>query len=172
MKKRLADWASVAEIVSGLSIVLTLVFLIFEVRDNTGVMRATAYERSLQTSIDIRLIQAQRPDVYAIAMGSIGDGRFVDYYSMSDLEKGQAWSWNSAIFLGYEKAYYSNKYGLLGESEAQRFIDQACSVLARYVPELRESVVNSLTLEYRHFLVATPECEPVRRWLESRESGN
>ena len=40
MKQKLSEWASIAEIVSGIAVVITLVFLIFGIRENTEVTRA------------------------------------------------------------------------------------------------------------------------------------
>ena len=43
MNQKLADWASIAEIISGIAVVVTLIVLIVEVRDNTEVLRVSAY---------------------------------------------------------------------------------------------------------------------------------
>jgi hypothetical protein len=42
MNKQLSDWASLAEIVSGIAVIMTLILLIFEIRGNTSEIRASA----------------------------------------------------------------------------------------------------------------------------------
>lgn len=44
MKLKLSEWASIAEIVSGIAIIVTLVVLIAEVRGNTTAVRAATYQ--------------------------------------------------------------------------------------------------------------------------------
>ncbi len=44
MNQKLSDWASIAEIVSSIAIVVTLVLLIAEVRGNTSAVRAATYQ--------------------------------------------------------------------------------------------------------------------------------
>ena len=49
MNQKLSDWASIAEIVSGIAVVITLVFLVLGIRENTEVMRATSFASSIDT---------------------------------------------------------------------------------------------------------------------------
>lgn len=51
MNQKLAAWASIAEIVSGVAVVVTLVILIAEIRDNTRFLRVSA-ERQQTDSAD------------------------------------------------------------------------------------------------------------------------
>ena len=47
MNPKLSDWASVAEIASGLVVVVTLLVLIISIRENTDMIRATTYSQSI-----------------------------------------------------------------------------------------------------------------------------
>ena len=54
MTLKLSDWADIAGIVSGVAVVITLVFLVIGIRENTAVTRASMYERSADRLIDLR----------------------------------------------------------------------------------------------------------------------
>ena len=43
MNQKLSDWASIAEIVSGIAVIVTLIILIVEVRENTEITRTAMY---------------------------------------------------------------------------------------------------------------------------------
>lgn len=160
---KLSEWASLAEILSGVAVVITLIFLIVELRENTGVMRATAFERNIQSFIDSRRMMAQDPDLTRITMELRSH-----YQSMSPEDQLRARVWWQSNFLSYEKAYYAGAYGLLGASESERFTRLACDSLPTFDPELREQILQPLTQEYVSFLSSTPECAGIRAWFESR----
>lgn len=165
MNQKLSDWASVAEILSGVAVVVTLVFLILELRESTSVMRATAFERNIQSFIDSRRMMAQDPDLTRVAIEARSD-----FLSMSPEDQVRARVWWQSNFLSYEKAYYARAYGLLGEGESQRFTRLACDSLPTFVPELREQILEPLTVEYVDYLRTVPECDGVRSWFEASVS--
>ena len=49
MTQKLSDWASIAEIVSGIAVVVALVFLVVGIRENTEMARASMYERTFDS---------------------------------------------------------------------------------------------------------------------------
>jgi len=53
--EKLQKWALIAEIVGGLAIVVSLVFLIIEVRGNSNLIRANAYDQNIQSLVDWRM---------------------------------------------------------------------------------------------------------------------
>ena len=162
-----AKWAAVAEILSGIAVVVTLVFLVFEVRGNTNVVRATAFERNIRPMSDFRLMLAQDADLAELNQASLSpDG----YSALSAADQLAARHLSASIFLNYENAYYARKYELLGEDEYQRFIFFACFNLGRFGNEMRSGVVAPLTSEYIEHLAEAPECEDVRDWLLSLDT--
>ena len=124
MKKKLSDWASVAEILSGIAVVITLIVLIFGVRDNTAVLRASEYSALIR---DLNNFQtAQMTDAQSIRL-------WRDYLDGEAFSSDMSAEDNDRLILAvliysriYETAYYSNKYGLLGESEWARFARVSC----------------------------------------------
>ena len=169
MNQKLSNWASIAEIISGIAVVVTLLFLVLEVRDNTNVMRATAFERNIQSFIDSRYLMAGDSELTRIAV----EARGVGYRSLTPLEQDRARVFIQATYLSYEKAYFAERYGLLGEGEGERFTRQACLTLPGYVPELRERVLAPLTNDYIEHLRSAPECEESHSWLASwQPNGN
>ncbi len=63
MNQKLSDWASIAEIVSGVAIVVTLIVLILQVQGNTDELRAAS-----QTTISGR--------IQAVVLATIENPRF------------------------------------------------------------------------------------------------
>ena len=49
MNQKLSDWASIAEIISGIAVVVTLIFLIAGIRENTAVLRGSSYSNTLES---------------------------------------------------------------------------------------------------------------------------
>jgi hypothetical protein len=56
MAVKLSDWANVAEVVSGVAVVITLIFLILSIRENTEITRAAAYDTFAETPAALRLV--------------------------------------------------------------------------------------------------------------------
>ena len=106
---------------------------------------------------------AQDPDLTRVSIEARGS-----YESMSREDQLRARVWWQSNFLSYEKAYYAEAYGLLGENESERFTRLACDSLLTFVPDLREQILEPLTQEYINYLSTTPECGGVRGWFESR----
>ena len=48
MKRQLSSWASGAEIISSIAVVVTLVFLVIGIRENTAITRASVYATSIE----------------------------------------------------------------------------------------------------------------------------
>lgn len=66
MKRDLSSWASIALIVSGVAVVVTLVFLILEIKESTGVARVSVYGDLLERINQLELMQAQDPDLIRV----------------------------------------------------------------------------------------------------------
>jgi len=47
-RKKLQAWALVAEVISGIAVVATLILLAFEMRDNTNASQAQTYQLLMQ----------------------------------------------------------------------------------------------------------------------------
>ena len=66
MNQKLSDWASIAEIVSGVAVVITLIFLIVGIRENTNVVRASAFSDNLSAFNDFSMTVAADAELRAV----------------------------------------------------------------------------------------------------------
>ena len=122
MKLNLQDWSNVADVVSGVAIILTLIFLIVEVRENTDIVRAGAYDRNLDSLNDVKGILAVNPQLAA-------NYQAVDRGEWNDLSADDQFQIRVVfeMFFGvYEKTYFAKKYGHLGDTEWNRIHRQVC----------------------------------------------
>jgi hypothetical protein len=122
MKLKLSDWGSIAEVVSGIAVVITLVFLVLEIRQGNSVTRASMYSSFVDGLIENRAQRIQDPEFneayVAFVTGEVGD------LSVSELRQMVVYMQN--VFQIYEKAYYTRQYDLLGDAEWSRFERQIC----------------------------------------------
>ena len=63
MKLKLSDWASVAEIVAGIAVVITLIFLILGIRANTDAQLAASRQTSIQVDVTLLASIIANPEV-------------------------------------------------------------------------------------------------------------
>jgi hypothetical protein len=113
MKRTLAEWASVAEIIGALAIVVSLVFVGLQIRANTRATQNATYQQSVGYEIDILLSLAssspEARDQYRARMGrgaaesdAPGQNLFVasirlweDMYLQHEAGSLADWAWKS-----------------------------------------------------------------------------
>ena len=115
---KLKTAALLAEIVSGFAIVVTLVVLIFEVRDNTSAVRAATRESIVDRVERITLNVATNADLATLLAG---DGGFDELSSTSgaDLTSGESLqlrAFITAILRNSEEAYFQVAEGRLDDA--------------------------------------------------------
>jgi len=66
MNQKLADWASIAEILSGIAVVITLIVLVVGVRENTEVVRASMFDSIVDKMNGFQATVATDPDLLRI----------------------------------------------------------------------------------------------------------
>ena len=136
MNKKLSDWASIAEIISGIAVVVTLIFLIAGIRENTAVMRASEYSDLMESLNNFQVAQMTDPDSVRVWDAYIF--RRTDELSALDRQR-----LNLAVltlFRTYESAYFSNAYGLMGDVEWDRFRVAICG----HYPRVRNNFLQEL----------------------------
>ena len=120
MNQKLSDWASIAEIIGALAIVISLIYVGIQVNESTRAVRsATANETTAAISawyIEIGNNQ-QAAELYARGMA--------DPESLSSGELAQFIYLTHGLILEYQAAYYLSEEGTLDQ-------------------ELRESITNNL----------------------------
>jgi hypothetical protein len=122
MKKSLSEWASLAEVISGIAVVVTVIFLIVEIRTSTEVTRASMYANNMNTLIEWRNLLIEDRET-AKLWESYTAGRFHEEDSTDQLRMMQLVANNINI---YENAFYARQYGVLGSSEWTRFQRMSC----------------------------------------------
>lgn len=149
MKLRLSDWASVAEIVSGIAVVVSLIFLIVGIRENTAVMRAAAYDRNID-ALNATRVQIVSDDEHARLWLAYEAG---EASKLEGIDRLQLNTTINMVFGNYEKAYFNHKYGVLGESEFTRYERQICINLERLnqLPDLKADLATVVTEEFLEY---------------------
>ena len=122
-RSALATGAQIAEIIASLAVVVTLLFLIAEVRQNTQVAQAAAYERRMEDLNDWRSLMVTDPRLTELYMEYVRGGE----YTEADLDRFRLGAYRSMQWAIYENAYFANQRELLGASEWGRFQAQICT---------------------------------------------
>ena len=147
MNQKFSDWAGIAEIVSSVAVVVTLVFLVLGIRKNAAMTRAEVYDRNISSVIDWRRSAIEDPDLTRIWVEfSAGRGD-----ALSVLEPSRLNQLLMNLFNIYEKAYYANQYGIFGESEWSRFENAICTFHGLLTTVPRIQVEEVLTDEFKDF---------------------
>ena len=154
MNENLQKWSLIAEIVGGLGVLITLVILILEVRENSELTRTVAYQQEIQNYNNWRNEMLGDPDQIRI-FGAwsrrenipdryTDDGLILIFILMN-------------LFTNYESAYYSQRSGILGESEWNRVQIAICSAYEDIVQEKAywDSVSFRLTEPFNGFIEAS-----------------
>jgi hypothetical protein len=150
MNLKLSDWASIAEIVSGIAVVVSLIFLIVGIRENTEVMRAAAYDRNID-ALNATRAQIIADDEQARLWLAYETGQASNLESVDRLQLNTT---INMVFGNYEKAYFNRKYGVLGESEFTRYERQICINFKRLddLPDLKADMATVVTVEFLDYI--------------------
>ena len=123
MKFRLSDWASLAEIIASVAVVITLILLMFDVRENTEVVRANSYDDLLSDINDQSFVVVQDERLLGIWQryneGKIDELTQAEHFTLITLLR--------ATFRTFEKAFFAYQYGTVGATEYARFDAQTCN---------------------------------------------
>ena len=114
-RRKLEDWAKIAEIVASIAVVLTLGYLAYEVRQNTRVMEANARQQSAAQDLAY-VATALDPSVIARAVAKRDEGE-----ELTSLEHSQLVYQQYMNFLIFENAYYQFRKGVLETGEWERY---------------------------------------------------
>lgn len=104
----LGELANVGEAVGGIAVLITLVYLALQIRQNTRTMRATAHHSANQLGVEINLAMGTSPEVARVLLASSS--------KEADLEPHQRLMFHllmRATFSGAEDFYIQAREGLL-----------------------------------------------------------
>ena len=141
---KIRNWAHFAEIVSGIAVVFTLVFVVLEIRGNSDLVRANAFDRSMESLIQLRT---------NIASNDASLRVMADHWGIESPEVLRQQLLVVSIWSIYEKTYYSHQYGLVGVAEWERFEKRICGYSQTRMDFWKESVSVFLTAEFRNFVI-------------------
>lgn len=122
MKLKLSEWASVAEISSGVAVVITLVLLVLGIKENTEMTRASMYANTMESTSELDRIVLADPELRRI-MRAYLDGETV---SLEDSDRSALLFIVASQARTYDTAYFMRQYGLFGENEWTRFEGAIC----------------------------------------------
>jgi len=119
---KLEKWALIAEIIGGLAVVLSLVFVGRELNQSNALNRAATYQ-----SMMVSLNEAIRPvyeDAEMTPLWIASQTGRID--ELTEAERGRVRQVIIAMFRLYDSAFYSYEYSTLGQSEWSRIEAQVC----------------------------------------------
>jgi len=119
---KLEKWALIAEIAAGVGVLITLIFLVIGIRDNTNVTRAASYEDLMSDLNQVFLTVVDDPELSQL-WARRGERNFE---SLSNGEFERLALLNRATWRIYDAAYYSFRNGSLGLAQWQRFAEVVC----------------------------------------------
>ena len=143
---KLKEWALVAEIASGIAVLITLLILVIGVRDNTNVTRAAVYANLMSDINQFNLSMVNDPELSLLWSGDRG------IEEMADEEASRLILLNRVLYRIYEAAYFSYGNGSLGFSQWERFQGTICTVRQRRDPALWSNTASILTSEFRSYV--------------------
>lgn len=150
MNQKLSDWANLAEIVSGVAVIVSLIFLILGIRENTEITRAAAYDRNIDALNLLRAEVVRDSEIarrwYAYETGQAG--------TLEGIDRMQLDNQINITFSNYEKAYFNHQYGVLGDSEWTRYERQICINEERLnsAPDLKADMETVVTDEFVQYM--------------------
>ena len=128
MNQKLSDWAAIAEVVSGVAVVVTLLLLFLGIRDTNQITRASMYSDVIEG-----LNELDR-DIYRDAELNELWGKFLTGQDLADIsgqERLRLFSMIRVLFRNYDQAFIAVQNGVIGNSEWQRFEGPICSFFDR-----------------------------------------
>ena len=121
-RQKLQDFALIAEVVAAAAVIVTLVFLVLEMRSNTDAIRAQTYTELMTQINDWRALTVTDPTLAELTDKKDAEG----WEGLSSVEERRVWFGSIVLWGIYESAFYARERGVLGEDEWQRFEITMC----------------------------------------------
>lgn len=130
MTEKLSRWASIAEIVASVVVVISVVFLAMEIQENTNTLKRSSYDDIVESIIDWRQDIVTSPDL-AEAMVKVRNG-----VPLTEVEESRLRLSTISIYQHYERAFWAKEYDQMGQSEWRRFDRSICNPGGRWDEEM------------------------------------
>ena len=121
-REKLHDIALIAEVISGIAIIVTLAFLAIQMRSNTEAIRAQTFQELQSQLNEWRNFGTIQPEFIEATEKYQTRG----WEALTSVESLRVWSRSVTIWAIYESAYIANERGVLGEDEWGRFERSIC----------------------------------------------
>ena len=152
MNENLSNWASIAEIVSGVAVVLTLIFLILGINKNTEVTQASMFAGVTEALNNVNLAVVSDP-VLRRAWSQYAQGAGSNL-SADELEALTPIVFSRAGLL--DAALSMRNSDLFGENERERIEELICREFYRSESVgIQEVVLAALSEDYQRFVSAS-----------------
>ena len=142
---RIKNWAHLAEIVSSVAVVLTLIFIVFEIRENSNLIRANTFDRSIESLIDWRMQILTNDDSLKV---------MAEYWEIDDQDLLRSQLLIVSMWSIYEKTYYSHEYGHIGPAEWERFETRMCTYVDSGMEFWKENIARFLSEDFRNYVIS------------------
>ena len=140
----------IAEITSAVAVIVTLVILIYEVRDNTASNRALVYGQEMDRLNSLRFAELNNPDLTELSLVY----RSADLSELSEVQTLRLRRYLGAQWSAYESAFFQYEVGHLGEAEWSRYDDTFCRQYDRAkAADLWNDLTLSMTQQFSDFVV-------------------
>ncbi|NQV69609.1 MAG: hypothetical protein HQ498_06250 [Pseudohongiella sp.] len=145
---KLSDYAHIAEIASGIAVLVTLLVLVFEVRGNTEAIQAATYGELVGEIASSNWDRATNPDIADLVFLQKTEG----YDALSEKQKYQSDEMLITLFQLYDRAYTYWASGNLSDEAWTRFGNPVCNLsnnFDRLISTRSENIVSAQFNEYR-----------------------
>jgi hypothetical protein len=138
--------------VSGIAVVVTLVFLILDLRENTDVTRAAMYQQSGASLVEFRRDIMRDPEIARLYDAFLNN----QAESFEGIDRVRLNQLILNIFQVSESAFFARRYGLLGNAEWSRFERSICGnyALVRSA-KLTGILQRVMTEDFMEYIVAS-----------------
>lgn len=138
-------------LIANIGVIAGLLFLGYEIRQNTNIAKASAYRENIQDIAAWRELTIVDPDLSRLFGVYMDQGR----EALKDDEQGRISGIVNNIMGIYENAFFARNYGIIGDEEWVRFQSGAClHFLAARKNQLN---LRFLTVRFRQHLEDTCE---------------
>ena len=120
---KLEKWALIAEIVSGVAVLITLAVLIVGIRENTAITRVSVYGDLMEAINEIDRLAIADPELDRV-ISTFFEG---STETLTESERRTVQTYLGTVFKNYERAYFSREYDVIGDAEWERFERLICA---------------------------------------------
>lgn len=124
-------------LLANLGVIAGLVFLAYEIRQNTNIAKASAYRENVQDIAAWRELIITSPEL-ARLFGIYSDQGLE---ALEDADQGRIAALVNNVMGVYENAYFAKQYGIIGDEEWLRFQSGACI-------HYQAAIANELSLRF------------------------